>query len=398
MTTINANIAAPRLMLVAGGAVKQIAEAMGKFGLRRPLIVTDPYMVGSGLLSRCLDPLIAAGIEADVFSDTIPEPNDTVVEAGVTAFGKAPFDCLIGFGGGSPIDTAKAIAILATATPGGGKMRDYKVPFAADRGAVPVIAIPTTAGTGSECTRFTVITDHERDEKMLINGLGCLPLIAIVDYELTLTVPPRTTADTGVDSLTHALEAYVSKRANPFSDALALAAMDLIGKNIRVAYGEPGNLAAREAMTIGATQAGLAFSNSSVALVHGMSRPIGAHFHVPHGLSNAMLLPAITRYSVSGAEARYAEASRRIGFATVMDSDAVATAKLVEGLERLNQDLSVPTPSGFGISETDWNGKMALMAEQALASGSPNNNPRVPNSSDIVTLYRAVWTGATVNI
>jgi alcohol dehydrogenase class IV len=263
---------------------------------------------------------------------------------------------------------------------------------------VPVIAIPTTAGTGSECTRFTVITDAERGEKMLINGLGCLPLAAIVDYELTLTVPPRTTADTGVDSFTHALEAFVSKRANPFSDALALAAMDLIGKHIRTAYAEPTNHAAREAMMIGATQAGLAFSNSSVALVHGMSRPIGAHFHVPHGLSNAMLLPAITRYSLQGAEARYAQASRQSGFAGADDGDAIAAEKLVSGLERLNQDLAVPTPSGFGISETEWNGKMALMAEQALASGSPNNNPRVPDTNEIVALYRAVWTGAPVNI
>ncbi len=395
MTTVNANIAAPRLLLVAAGAVKQIAEVLGKFGLSRPLIVSDPFMVKLGLIDRCLAPLAAAGIEADVFSDTVPEPNDTVIEAGVAAFAKAPYDCLIGFGGGSPIDTAKAMAILAS---GGGKMRDYKVPVAADRGAVPVIAIPTTAGTGSECTRFTVITDHDRGEKMLINGLGCLPLAAIVDYELTLTVPPRTTADTGVDSFTHALEAFVSKRANPFSDALALAAMDLIGKNIRTAYAEPNNHAAREAMMIGATQAGLAFSNSSVALVHGMSRPIGAHFHVPHGLSNAMLLPAITRFSIHGAEARYAQAARRSGFAAAGDSDAVAAGKLVTGLETLNQDLSVPTPSGFGIKEADWNGKMALMAEQALASGSPNNNPRVPNASEIVALYRAVWTGAPVNI
>jgi alcohol dehydrogenase class IV len=395
MTTVNANIAAPRLLLVAGGAVKQIAEVLGKFGLSHPLIVSDPLMVKLGLIDRCLAPLAAAGIKADVFSDTIPEPNDTVIEAGVAAFAKAPYDCLIGFGGGSPIDTAKAIAILAS---GGGKMRDYKVPVAADRGAVPVIAIPTTAGTGSECTRFTVITDHERDEKMLINGLGCLPLAAIVDYELTLTVPPRTTADTGVDSFTHALEAFVSKRANPFSDALALAAMDLIGKNIRTAYAEPNNHAAREAMMIGATQAGLAFSNSSVALVHGMSRPIGAHFHVPHGLSNAMLLPAITRFSIHGAEARYAQAARQSGFAGAGDNDAIAAAKLVTGLETLNQDLSVPTPSGFGIKEADWNSKMPLMAEQALASGSPNNNPRVPNASEIVALYRAVWTGAPVNI
>ena len=263
MPEVNANIAAPRLLLVAGGAVKQIAGVLEKFGLSRPLIVTDPFMVKSGLLNRCLEPLAAAGIQVGVFSDTIPEPADTVVEAAVREFAKAPYDCLIGFGGGSPIDTAKAVAILAA---GGGKMRDHKTPVMADKGAVPIIAIPTTAGTGSECTRFTVITDHERDEKMLINGLGCLPLAAIVDFELTLTVPPRTTADTGVDSLTHALEAYVSKRANPFSDALALAAMDLIGRNIRTAYAEPDNRAAREAMMIGATQAGLAFSNASVAL------------------------------------------------------------------------------------------------------------------------------------
>jgi alcohol dehydrogenase class IV len=368
---------------------------LGKFGLSRPLIVTDPFMVKLGLIDRCLAPLAAAGIKADVFSETIPEPVDTVIEAGVAVFAKAPYDCLIGFGGGSAIDTAKAIAILAS---GGGKMRDYKVPVAADRGAVPVISIPTTAGTGSECTRFTVITDHERDEKMLINGLGCLPLAAIVDYELTLTVPPRTTADTGVDSFTHALEAFVSKRANPFSDALALAAMDLIGKNIRTAYAEPNNHAAREAMMIGATQAGLAFSNSSVALVHGMSRPIGAHFHVPHGLSNAMLLPAITRFSIHGAEPRYAQAARCSGFAATGDNDAVAATKLVSGLELLNQELAVPTPSGFGIKEADWTGKMALMAEQALASGSPNNNPRVPTAPEIEALYRAVWTGAPVNI
>lgn len=392
--TITANIAAPRLLLVAGGAVRQVAEVLGKFGLSRPLVVTDPFMVKSGLVQRCLEPLTAAGIAVSVFSDTVPEPVDTVIEAGVAEFRKGDFDCLIGFGGGSPIDTAKAMTILAS---GGGRMRDYKVPVAADQGAVPVIAIPTTAGTGSECTRFTVITDHERDEKMLIAGLGALPLAAIVDYELTFSVPPRTTADTGVDSLTHALEAYVSKRANPFSDALALAAMELIGKHLRTAYAEPGNAEAREAMMIGATQAGLAFSNASVALVHGMSRPIGAHFHVPHGLSNAMLLPAITRFSVPGAEGRYAEASRRIGFAAAGDADPVAAAKLVTGLEALNRELSVPTPSEFGIQEADWTSKMALMAEQALASGSPNNNPRVPVAAEIVALYREVWIGAASN-
>jgi alcohol dehydrogenase class IV len=386
--------AAPRLMQVGGGSVRQIAALLGKFGLSRPLVVTDPFMVSSGLIQRCLDPLTAAGLAPTVFSDTIPEPTDTIIEAGVAVLLDGDFDCLIGFGGGSPIDTAKAMAVLAS---GGGKMRDYKVPAQADDARLPVIAIPTTAGTGSECTRFTIVTDAAADEKMLIAGLGCLPLAAIVDYELTFSVPPRTTADTGVDSLTHALEAYVSRRANPFSDTLALSAMRLIGDNLRTAYHEPKNAAAREAMMVGATQAGLAFSNSSVALVHGMSRPIGAHFHVPHGLSNAMLLPAITRFSVPAAPARYAAAARQIGLAQPDDPDDRATARLVAGLEALNRELGVPTPAAFGIDEAAWTSKLPLMAQQALASGSPANNPRVPDAGEIVALYNEVWTGAPRN-
>ena len=394
MTGTIANIAAPRMMLVGGGTVGQIADVLKKFSLARPLVVTDPFMVSSGMIERVLVPLRAAGLNPGVFSDTVPEPVDTIIENGVRVVKAGNYDCLIGFGGGSPIDTAKAMAVLAT---GGGRMRDYKVPAQADRADLPVIAIPTTAGTGSECTRFTVITDHERDEKMLISGLGALPLAAIVDYELTFSVPPRTTADTGVDSFTHALEAYVSRRANPFSDALALAAMDLIGKHLRTAYHEPKNAAAREGMMLGATQAGLAFSNSSVALVHGMSRPIGAHFHVPHGLSNAMLLPAITRFSVAAASDRYGEAARRGGFAATHDDDALACAKLVEGLVALNRELKVPTPAEFGINPKTWEDKLALMAEQALGSGSPNNNPRVPDAAEIVALYREVWRGENQN-
>jgi alcohol dehydrogenase class IV len=394
MSAVPVSFASPRLLLISGGAVRQVADVLAKFGLFRPLVVTDPFMVSSGHLRRCLDPLAEAGLVVGIFSDTVADPTDAVIKAGVEVLENGDYDCMIGFGGGSPIDTAKAMAILAA---GGGRMRDYKAPFAADKGALPVIAVPTTAGTGSECTRFTVITDTERDEKMLIAGLGALPLAAIVDYELTFSVPPRTTADTGIDSLTHALEAFVSKRANPLSDALALSAMALIGANMRTAYAEPRNAAAREAMMLGATEAGLAFSNSSVALVHGMSRPIGAHFHVPHGLSNAMLLPAVTRFSVPGAEARYAEAARRIGFATPTDGDAAALARLVNGLEALNRDLAVPTPGAYGIAEEDWNGKVALMAEQALASGSPGNNPRVPTAAEIMGLYREVWTGAAAN-
>ncbi len=388
------SIAAPRLMLVGGGSVRQLPEVLAKFGLTRPMVVTDPFMVSSGLVSACLDPLTAAALVPVVFSDTVSDPTDTVIEAGVAELARGSFDCLIGFGGGSSIDTAKAMAILAA---GGGKMRDYKAPVQADHGALPVIAVPTTAGTGSECTRFTVITDTESDEKMLIAGLGALPLAAIVDYELTFSVPPRTTADTGVDSLTHALEAYVSRRANPLSDALALSAMELIGRHIRTAYHSPRDAAARDGMMLGATTAGLAFSNSSVALVHGMSRPIGAHFHVPHGLSNAMLLPAVTRFSISAAEARYAEASRRIGFAAASDADGVASGKLLTGLAALNAELGVPTPAEYGIDEQAWIARIALMSEQALASGSPANNPRVPEPAEIVGIYREVWSGVPRN-
>ncbi len=382
------NLVSPRYALVGGGSVKDAASVLEKFGLSRPLVVTDPFMVSSGLVRRLLDPLAAAGIMAAVFSDTIPEPTDTVVVAGLAALRAGSYDCLIGFGGGSPIDTAKAMAILAA---GDAPMRAYKVPHQADRAALPVIAVPTTAGTGSEATRFTVITDAARDEKMLIAGLGALPLAAIVDYELTFTVPKRTTADTGVDALSHALEAYVSRRANPFSDAQALAAMALIGANLRAAYHEPQNAAAREAMMLGAMQAGIAFTNASVALVHGMSRPIGAHFHVPHGLSNAMLLPAVTRFSIPAATRRYAEASRQIGFATAADGDEAAADKLADGLAALNAELSVPTPRGFGIDPATWNAKLDLMADQALASGSPANNPRVPDKAEIVALYHTVW-------
>ena len=382
-------LVAPRCLIVGGGAVGGIADLLGKLGLSRPLVVTDPFMISSGLVCRCLDPLLAAGLQPVVFSDTIPEPTDTVVEAGVAFLRQGGFDALIGFGGGSPIDTAKAMAILASGDETA-KMRAYKVPFAADRAALPVIAIPTTAGTGSEATRFTVITDAERDEKMLIAGLGALPLAAIVDYELTFSVPPRTTADTGIDALSHALEAFVSRRANPYSDAQALQAMQLIGPHLRTAFHQPANAAAREAMMLGATLAGIAFSNASVALVHGMSRPIGAHFHVPHGLSNAMLLPAVTRFGLAAGQARYAEAARRIGFSASPD-DAAAAEALADGLAALNAELRVPTPRAFGIGAQDWEEKIPLMAEQALASGSPANNPRVPDLAEIVALYRAVY-------
>lgn len=387
---MNFTVTSPRQIIVGGGVVARIAETLAAFGLRRPLIVSDPFMVSSGLIQRCLAPLEKAGVPVAVFSDTVPEPVDTVVTAGVEVIARGDFDCLIGFGGGSPIDTAKAINILLAAAPSA-RMRDFKVPVAADTAALPLIAVPTTAGTGSEATRFTVITDTETDEKMLIAGLGALPLAAVVDYELTMSVPPRTTADTGIDAFTHALEAYVSRRANPVSDAYARSAMRLIGANLRKVWQTPQDRDAREAMMLGATLAGLAFSNASVALVHGMSRPIGAHFHVPHGMSNAMLLPAVTRFSLNAALPRYAESARLAGFARADDADQLAGARLIEALEAINAELEVPTPQGFGVARADWDALLPKMAEQALASGSPGNNPAVPDAAEIVKIYEEIF-------
>lgn len=382
----------PRLLLIGGGTVAKLNEVLAQFGLSRPLVVTDPWMVSSGMVDRALAPLRAAGFAPVVFSETVPDPTDTVVEAGVALLRAGDYDCLIGFGGGSPMDTAKAMAILAAA-PAGAKMREFKVPAQANRAALPVIGVPTTAGTGSEATRFTVITDTERDEKMLIAGLGALPIAAVVDHELTLNLPPRITADSGIDSLTHALEAFVSRRANAESDACALRAMQLIAPNLRTVYREPHSESARAAMMKGATLAGLAFSNSSVALVHGMSRPIGAHFHVPHGLSNAMLLPAVTAYSLNAEPERYATAGRAMGIVGAEEGDSSAGVKLLEELASLNRDLAVPSPSAYGIDPQRWEELLPTMAEQALASGSPANNPLVPSAGEIVALYRRAWSG-----
>jgi alcohol dehydrogenase class IV len=202
-------------------------------------------------------------------------------------------------------------------------------------------------------------------------------------------MPYRLTADTGIDSLCHALEAYVSRKANPFTDSIALTAMRTILQHIRTACAEPDNRQAREAMMLAATQGGIAFANASVTLIHGMSRPIGAHYHVPHGLSNAMLLPEVTAWSVDHAPQRYADCARYMGVATTSDSDQSACARLVEALRALTADLHVPGPKAFGIDRVTWFDSLELMAKQALASGSPANNPRVPEASDIVGLYGA---------
>ncbi|WP_331773211.1 iron-containing alcohol dehydrogenase (plasmid) [Embleya sp. NBC_00888] len=384
---MTASIHLPRRLLIGGGAGAELGSVLSSLECRRALVVTDTYLYDSGVVDRVLGSL-GSGIEAVVFADTVPDPTDDCVEAAADVLRSGDFDCVVGLGGGSPMDTAKAAAILAAS---GGRMRDYRTPRLTDTPGLPIIAIPTTAGSGSECTRFTVVTDTETNDKMLCAGLAFLPVAALVDYRLTLTMPPRLSADAGVDALTHAIEAYVSRRANPFADSLALPAMRTIYANVRRVYEDPDNHDARSAMMLAATQAGMAFSNSSVALIHGMSRPIGAHFHLAHGLSNAMLLPVVTEFSVDGAPDRYATCARVLGVASDDDSDAAACFALVTALTRLNEDLEVPNPQACGIPAAEWSALTSLMAEQALASGSPANNPRIPSAPEIEQLYTDVF-------
>ena len=381
-------ISLPRLLRIGSGAVAEAGRVLSELGLARPLVVTDPFLAGNGSADRLVSILQADGIAPALFTDVVPDPTELSVQAALEQLRRGNHDCVVGFGGGSPIDTAKAVAVLARR---GGGMRALRAPHQEDEPGLPVVAIPTTAGTGSEATRFTIITDG--DEKLLCVGLAYMPVAALVDYELTLTMPPRLTADTGIDALTHAIEAYVSRRANPFSDGMARLAMGAIAPNLRRVWADPSDCAAREAMMMGSLQAGIAFSNSSVALVHGMSRPIGAFFHVAHGLSNAMLLPIVTEFSLSGAPGRFADCARAMGL-TTGEPDVIAGARLVAELKALNTELQVPTPEIYGIAEPTWMGHVDTMAEQALASGSPANNPRQPTHAEIVELYERVWAGA----
>ena len=387
VTTI-ASIALPRILRIGAGASRQLPDVLATLSLSRPLVVTDAFLLESGRAAELQDGLARAGMASRIFSDTVPDPTVASVEAGAAFLREGDHDCVVGFGGGSPLDSAKAIALLARR---GGAMADYKAPHVQDEPGLPIIAIPTTAGTGSEATRFTIITDGTTDEKMLCPGLAWLPVAALVDYELTFTKPRRLTADTGIDSLTHAIEAYVSRRANPFSDGMALLAMRAIAPNLRRVCADPGDRAAREAMMLGATQAGIAFSNSSVALVHGMSRPIGAHFHVPHGLSNAMLLPAVAAWSAPAALSRYADCARAMGVADDREGDQSAVARLLDELAALNRDLDVPGPAAWGIDAARWEELVPTMCAQAAASGSPANNPRVPDAEEMAMLYAQVW-------
>ena len=385
----NVRICVPRYMQIGKGSLNQLPEIIKTLDpIQSFLIVTDKQMVEFGYVKKLQDILNKAGLKSNVFDDTVPDPTDTVVLNGINFLEKFQNEAVIGFGGGSPIDTAKAIAAMAKYSK---NIQDYKPPSTFNKQGLPVIAIPTTAGTGSEVTHHAVIIDSKNNEKISCRGEGFVPTCAIVDYDLTLSKPRRLTIDSAIDTLTHGIEAYISKKATLFSDRMALDTIRLVTQNIYAVDKDPKDLKAREGLMLAATLGGLAFSNASICLVHGMSRPLGSNFKVPHGLSNAMLLPTITEFSIDYAKSRYADCSRAGDFALPEDDDETACKKLIKGLYKMNKDFDVPSIKKFGIDEKNFEEKLKNMATDAEVSGAPNLNPRVPSVNEMIDLYGKAW-------
>lgn len=373
----------PPCIHVGPGAASSTGPEALRLGAKRVLLITDSFLHSSGSIQSVLDSVCDAGMELFIFDQVDSEPVTAHVEACLDLLREKNCDLIIGCGGGSPIDVAKAVSAMAACP---GRIQDYmgydKIP--AD--GPPIIAVPTTAGTGSEATMVTIITDTERDVKMLITSPRLMAKVAIVDPLLTLGMPKGITAATGLDALTHAIEAYVSRKAQPMTDVLALEAVRLICDNLPVAWAEPTNVEARSKTLLGALQAGIAFSNASVALVHGMSRPVGALFHVPHGVSNACLLGVVTEFSLPGAYERYADVARAMGVTDNGNAEATAR-KGAEKIREIIAKLQVPTLTQLGVTREKLEPVVEKMAEDAIASGSPGNNPRIATKEEIIKLY-----------
>jgi alcohol dehydrogenase class IV len=378
----------PRTVYYGERAFDKVGEEAARFG-RKALIVTDRIMDKLGYIEQCQNLLQKAEVDAVAYTGIASEPTDEYVAEALTLLSGEQCDLVIALGGGSCIDTAKAVAVLST---NNGYIGDYA--FGKRRAAtrpLPLIAVPTTAGTGSEATDVTVITDTATDVKMMIKQQAFLPEVAIVDPILTVSSPQHTTAATGIDALTHALEAYISRKAQPLTDMLALSAIQLITENITAAYHNGDNMEARANMAYASLQAGMAFSNASVCLVHGMSRPLGALFHVPHGISNAMLLPVVLEFSREACTDRLAE----IGTVLYPEMKGVPAKELaaqtVNKVLSLCRELNIPNLRSWGIEEGGFIDSLDKMARDALASGSPAHNPRVPTQEEIIALYRQAY-------
>ncbi|MBO7403305.1 MAG: iron-containing alcohol dehydrogenase [Lachnospiraceae bacterium] len=354
---------------------------------KKALIVTDSVMVKLGNCAYLEKVLKENDVDFAVFDGINGEPTDKYIEEGLKAYKEAGCDFLIALGGGSPIDSMKAIAALSVS---GKKISEY-MGKVIDVAMPPTVAIPTTAGTGSEATQFTIITDTEKDIKMLLKGPCLMPGIAVIDPAFTLTAPPKITAATGLDALCHATEAFTSRKATVLADTQALSAVKRIFEYLPIAFHDGSNVKAREEMSVAALEAGVAFNNSSVTIIHGMSRPIGALFHVPHGISNAMLIGEALSFALPGAYDRFAVLGRAIGAATPSDPDEKAAEKYLERLVALTKELEIPTLAEYGIDREKFFASIDKMAEDAMASGSPGNTIREVTKEDIVEIYKKLW-------
>jgi alcohol dehydrogenase class IV len=378
----------PPVIVTGLGAVKEVGSEAKKLGSKKALIVTDKTMIEVGNLDGVKESLDAEKIPYEVFDKVMQEPVVEYVDDGLTYSERIGCDMVIAVGGGSPIDTAKAISIMARNP---GSIRDYMGLNKIEKPGLPLVAIPATAGTGSEVSRFTIITDPEKDLKMLIGSPYLIPQVALVDPNLTLSMPRELTASTGIDALCHAVEAYISIKANPMADLFSLSAIRMLSGNLLRAWADGRNLESRELTMLGAMQAGIAFSNSSVALVHGMSRPIGAYFHVPHGLSNAALLAVVLEFSIIGNPKRIARIAEAMGEDVSGLGDTEAARRASQAVKRLISDLKIPSLRELGVKKERLDEAAPQMAKDAIASGSPGNNPRQATEQEIIELYHLAF-------
>ncbi|WP_375175149.1 iron-containing alcohol dehydrogenase [Pseudooceanicola sp.] len=370
------------------GATADLAAELGGLVGDRVLFVTDPGLTQLGLYDAALASLRGAGVAVTVFDRVEADPSRATLEAAVEAGRAAEVTGVIGFGGGSSLDVAKLAALLL----GSGEDLDAAWGVGMARGPrLPLVLVPTTAGTGSEVTPVSIITVGE-EEKRGVSSPVILPDVAVLDADLTLGLPAAITAATGVDAMVHAIEAYASANANnnPLSRMLAREALRLLGANIRQVVAEPGDVAARGAMLLGSMLAGQAFANSPVAAVHALAYPIGGTFHVPHGLSNALVLPHVLRFNAPEAYALYAEiAPEAFPQLAEVDGDQARCAAFIEALADLSRDLGMPTRlRDVDIPES----ALSKMASDAmLQTRLLVNNPRPVSEQDALSIYRAAW-------
>jgi alcohol dehydrogenase class IV len=376
----------PSQIISGSGALNSAGPFLKRMG-KKAMIVTGKVMVKIGNCAKVEEVLAKQGVDYTVYSEIIGEPTDVMIENGLKQYRTEGCDFLVAIGGGSPIDSMKAIGALVEQ--GGsicdfmGKTIESKMP--------PMAAIPTTAGTGSEATQFTIITDTKRNIKMLLKGKVLMPDLAVCDPQFTMTAPPKITASTGLDALCHAMEAYTSRKAQSMSDNYALSAVKSIFEYLPRAFHNGDDTEAREKMAAAATEAGIAFNNASVTLIHGMSRPIGALFHVPHGLSNAMLIKECLRFALEGAYSRFAEMGRAIGAASPADSDETAAKKFLDAAAALVEELETPTLEAYGIDRAAFFDNIEKMAHDAMESGSPQNTLRPITQADVEQMYKNLW-------